>query len=230
MRGVAASVALAVVLVFAAAPAAPAAANGGVGRGMTKAQLESRLLTVGDLPPGWAVTRRSTTGQSAVMHTGCLASARFKSTPHSVNVTVTFVQSTGLPVLSESLGTARHVQRVWHRVTHLLGRCRSVTLTTKGTEHIISIAPLPFPRVARKTAAFALSFTVQGIKAGADLVLFDLGRFAGVLMFVYLGSPPARVVEVLVREAVAKARSSHVLTSERARGGAGVRLPRPSVP
>ncbi len=207
----------------------------GCAGGSPASTLAGRLLSVADLPAGWsaAPTNSSTVQTSAP----CLSN--LTANPQGPTfASAGFVQGTSIPVLGEALSAGPRAQQRWQSLNQALARCRSATITVAGTKAAVAIAPLPFPRVGSASAAYAWTFTVEGIRFGADLILFQAGTYAGYLVYSDLGSPATATVEAFADAAVAKAvhgstapvpgsvsiASAPVLTAHTALGAVGYRV------
>lgn len=168
------------------------------------ATLQDRLLSVADLPSGWASVPVTT--KSVQTSAPCLASLTAKKT----SLTYTdhaFVEGVSIPNLSELLASGPGVRQRWQAVARALASCRSATITVDGKKALASVRPLVFPRVATTSSAYAWSLTVAGVQVGFDLILFETGSYAGYVTYADLGPPPMATVLAFVRAAVAKART-----------------------
>jgi pimeloyl-ACP methyl ester carboxylesterase len=181
---------------------ATAALTSGCGGNSTAAALHDRLLAVADLPAGWsAVPANSGSVQTSAP---CLSS--LATSPKGwTYATAAFVQGTAIPTLAEVLAVGPQVQQRWQSLARALARCRTASLTIGGTTVKATIRPLPFPRVASTSSAYAWGFTISGIQIGFDLVLFETGTYAGYLAYSDLGPPAAARVKAFADAAVAKA-------------------------
>jgi len=168
------------------------------------AALQDRLLSAANLPAGWsAVPVNPKTVQA---NAPCLASVTGKPTGWTYADTA-FVEGVSIPNLVEVLAVGPNVGERWQALARALAACRSATLTIGGTRAVASVRPLPFPRLASTSSAYAWSLTVAGIPIGFDLVLFETGRYAGYIAYSDLGAPSAATVQAFARAAVAKART-----------------------
>ncbi|HBW18658.1 MAG TPA: hypothetical protein DEH11_06420 [Actinobacteria bacterium] len=180
---------------------ATAVLTSGCGGNSTAAALHDRLLAVADLPAGWSAV--PVNPGSVQTSAPCLSS--LATNPKGfMYATAAFVQGTAIPTLSEVLAAGPQVQQRWQNLAQALARCRTATLTIGGTKVNATVRPLPFPRVASTSSAYAWGFTIAGIQIGFDLILFETGTYAGYLAYSDLG-PPAATVQAFADAAVAKA-------------------------
>jgi pimeloyl-ACP methyl ester carboxylesterase len=186
-----------------AAIAATAALISGCGSGVATA-LHSRLLSASDLPAGWSEV--STSPASVHTDAPCLSGLPAKPKGWSY-ATAAFVEGTSVPSLGELLATGLQAHHAWQNLDRAMARCRTATITIAGKKAPVSIQPLPLPRVAGTSSAYAWSFTFGGVRIGVDLVLFQAGKYTGYLTYSDLGPPAAATVTAFVGAAVTKAKT-----------------------
>ena len=63
---------------------------------------------------------------------------------------------------------------------------------------------MSFPDVGTRSRAYAVSISIGGIAIGADVITFEVGQYAGELLFEDIGQPKIAQVESFVDEAIAK--------------------------
>jgi pimeloyl-ACP methyl ester carboxylesterase len=177
----------------------------GCGGSSTASRLQSRLLSVADLPAGWSAVAVSAS-PAKVTNTPCLAHLA-KSPKGWSYQTASFVEGKSIPNLGEVLATGAPVEQVWARFDEALARCRSAMLQFGNTKVEATVRRLAFPRLGRTSSAYAWAFTLAGIRLGFDLVLFQTRRDNGYLSYANLGQPATATVEAFARAAVAKAQS-----------------------
>ncbi|MGB9111533.1 MAG: alpha/beta hydrolase [Acidimicrobiales bacterium] len=171
-------------------------------KGGSNAALESRLLSVTDLPAGWAVRHEAAVG-SASTGKSCLSILDIK-TKGWTNASTYFVQGPSVPSLAEYLTTGPRVNQVWKSVIGSLARCTKVSFSLGVLKISGAFGALSFPGVVAPHAAFALDFKISGIPFGLDLVLFHADNRLGVVEYTDVGSPDVTTVAKFVKAAVAK--------------------------
>jgi pimeloyl-ACP methyl ester carboxylesterase len=180
---------------------AMAGLTSGCGGNSTAGALQDRLLSVADLPAGWSAV--PVNPRSAQTSAPCLSS--LTANPKGwTYATAAFVQGTAIPALTEVLATGPQAPQRWQSLARAMARCRTATLTIEGTKVKATVRPLPFPRIASTSSAYAWGFTISGIKIGFDLLLFETGTYAGYLTYSGLGPPTAATVRAFADAAVAK--------------------------
>lgn len=177
----------------------------GCGGSSTASLLQSRLLSVADLPAGWSAVAVSAS-PAKVTDTPCLAHLAKNPKGWSYQ-TAGFVEGKSIPNLGEVLATGAPVGQVWDRFDTALASCRSALLQLGNTKVAATVRRLAFPRLGRTSSAYSWALTLAGIRVGFDLVVFQTSRYDGYLSFANLGQPATAAVEAFARAAVAKAQS-----------------------
>ncbi len=167
---------------------------------------KSRLLSLSDLPTGWSVTRRPSTG-GGVLTTSCLSALR-KPPKHGKKASATFTGDT--TSLSETLATGPGTVARIQLLNRTLRTCRGGTLTDDGKTVHLDIDRMSIPKVARTSVAFSLTAEETGITVWSDLVTFRVDGYVGVLFYGGIGTPDATAFLAFAKEAVAKADGKHV--------------------
>ena len=177
----------------------------GCGGSSTASRLQSRLLSVADLPAGWSAVAVSAS-RVKVTDTPCLAHIA-KNPKGWSHQAAAFVEGKSIPNLGEVLAAGARVGQVWDRFATALASCRSALLQLGNTKVQATVHRLAFPRLGRTSSAYGWAFTLAGIRFGFDLILFQTGRYDGYLSYANLGQPATATVEAFARAAVAKAES-----------------------
>jgi pimeloyl-ACP methyl ester carboxylesterase len=177
----------------------------GCGGSSTASRLQSRLLSVADLPAGWSAVAVSAS-PAKVTNTPCLAHLA-KSPKGWSYQTAGFVEGKSIPNLGEVLATGAQVERVWDRFDTALASCRSALLQFGNTKVEATVRRLALPRLGRTSSAYSWAFALAGIRIGFDLVVFQTSRYDGYLSYANLGQPATATVAAFARAAVAKAQT-----------------------
>jgi pimeloyl-ACP methyl ester carboxylesterase len=177
----------------------------GCGGSSTASRLQSRLLSVADLPASWSAVAVSAS-PAKVTDTPCLEHLAKNRKGWSYR-TAGFVEGKSIPNLGEVLATGARVEQVWDGFGAALANCRSAMLKLGTTTVEATVRRLAFPRLGLTSSAYAWAFSLAGIRLGFDLVLFQTSRYDGYLSFANLGQPATATVEAFARAAVAKAQT-----------------------
>jgi hypothetical protein len=166
--------------------------------------LKPQLLTVAELPTGWAVDNSSDSSDSGAPP--CLKDlkATFNT---SDRAKVDFVKGTDLPQFEQSLGyfgTIAAALAKYQAGAAILNNCKDVSFTSDGHKFTGSIGALSFPKVGQQSSAWQLVISTQGVTVGLDAVLVQVGPELTMLIYGDLGGPDLDEATSLARKAVAK--------------------------
>ena len=180
------------VLAFACAlgTASPAWASN---KSATKAQnLAPELLTISQMPVGWSVdTSPPNTSCLTVPFNGVAGKARTE-----------YQASGGVPSLSEILipgGASKYTS-----VKKSLDACHTFTISTPSSSVTATMSALSFPPVGQSSAAYGVSFTVDGVNGAEDVVLAMKGSTVMGLAYGNVNSVDVTALEGFTTQALAK--------------------------
>lgn len=169
---------------------------------ISTAQLQAMLLTVSDLPTGWAVDNSMTQSSSLP---SCLEPAR-NVLQNSAYVDTMFQQNGSLPILGEGLTAASTTNEAvlgYAKVKNAFATCTTFTLSVGGQTVTGSMGALSFPTVGGQSAAFSAPLTVQGQTATLDFVLSQKGNVVALFFIGDYTVDPSQY-ENIVNTAMAK--------------------------
>ena len=170
--------------------------------------VQSRVLTLSDLPTGWQVSPTTPTDLltqktgSAVGIGGCANTTTAGSPGDTASATF---EKGSFPRLSETLGTGATAVAAWTHLTHVFNACRVVGIKTGSGLTKLRVRPLAFPHVGDRSSAHLLTGTWTGVSVGLDVVTFKVGSTVGVINYTAPGRPNVAALKPIVRAAVAKA-------------------------
>lgn len=179
-------------------------ASAGHSRPPATPNLNTQLLTVSDLPIGWAVDNSSSSGSND--QPSCLKQA----TPVAHAVThagVAFTMGSTFPRIFETIGRfadAATAETEFVALSQVLDSCTDVSGTSGGTRFTGTIGSMSFPTIASGSKAWAMTFQAQGISFGFDLVLFHKGPEMQLIALADLGSPSIADLATFTRIAARK--------------------------
>ncbi len=166
----------------------------------TKTQLRSKLLTISNMPTGWTVDNSSSGSGGA--SGGCLAGV--KQAPKSENKVTASFENGQLPQLEEELVSGHEGTAAYNRLNKVLAGCKHFSVASNGQTLTFTVGAMSFPTVGDETNAYAVSFSVRGVNAAADFVLFKVGSVAGLIEYADIGQPDPNQLQGFVIEAVNK--------------------------
>jgi hypothetical protein len=167
--------------------------------------IKAQLLTVSDLPAGWAVDNSSNSDDSGP-EPPCLKN--LKSGQKAIDKgEADFVQGTDFPVLQQQLGyfgsTATTVRNYAVTVA-VLNRCRDFSFSSGGQKFTGTIGQLSFPKLGERSAAWRLVLSASGLRFGIDLAIMQKGPELNLMLYGDLGTPDTATFASIARTAVAK--------------------------
>lgn len=166
--------------------------------------LKSQLLTVSELPSGWAIDNSSDSGSASTPP--CLTN--LKSTLTTTDkAEISFVKGTSFPDFDQQLGyfgTATSALAQYRAGSGILNNCKDVSFTSDGHQYTGSIGQLSFPTLGQRSTAWQLTISAEGFTFGVDAVLVQKGPELSFLLFFDLGSVEISEFLPLARKAVAK--------------------------
>jgi len=163
--------------------------------------LETRLLSVSDLPAGWSSV---TVKPASAPRLTCLGGLP-ETTAGLTTALASFGQGPAVPTFGEVLGTGTQAAARWARLEAAMASCHSSTLTISGQQMAVTIKPLAFPRVGKASSAHLLMFTLRGVTLSTVLVTFSAGPYQGFIQYSGIGAPATSTVDAFADAAVAKA-------------------------
>lgn len=167
---------------------------GGPAGALTNAQLSAKELSITDMPAGWSVSTLS--GTAAPLK--CFVSEFENALPQAdtgEEVSVSYQQNASLPLVEEDIGwSARGSSADYELVVKGLRGCKKpFNMTVGPLSGRVHIERMPFPSFGDRSSAFAMgfSFEYQGRvwDTGSDLVVFQVGRVVGLMLYGELGIP-----------------------------------------
>jgi hypothetical protein len=160
------------------------------------------LLSVNDLPTGWAVDNSPSSGGGI---SGCQGFEATNSKETS-KAQIAFDQSGGLPELEESLGgfTSADVATLYQQGVTALNACKTFSFQDNGQTIQASLGAMSFPQVGAESKAYTMSFSVDGINAAFDIVVARKGTTIVVVGLADIGAPDTGQFQALVNTAFDK--------------------------
>jgi hypothetical protein len=190
----------AVAVLATASLAAGASADGSVpARAAKTPALASMLLTVTQMPTGWSIDNSS----SSPVDLGCLSHLTPIGVKKTATAGVAFAFNASLPEFSETLATyATPASSVVRKAVSEIDRCHTITGTTQGHKFTGTLGAMSFPQYGNQSAAWALSFTLEGITFGDAILAVRKGAIVALFTEGALGSPDLRQFQGFVRKAL----------------------------
>jgi hypothetical protein len=173
------------------------------------AHLRSELLTVRDLPAGWAISDKSAStanDASSSDEPSCFKSIDDDQDPGAgeLHAKAEFHYGHGVPLLLEDTFQDPRVSAtaLYALVTKLFSACKDLSITDKGKKITGTIGVASPPRVGDQSSAYALTFPIDGLTLGIDLLIARKGDAVMLLLYGGLGKPMASDLEPFAAKAV----------------------------
>jgi hypothetical protein len=165
--------------------------------------LKSQLLSVAEVPVGWAVDNSSDKSDDSDTPP-CFK--HVKSTLHtSDRAEVRFVKGTDLPTLQQSLGYfGSSAAGTYQAGAAVINSCKDISFTNGGHRISGSIGALSFPKLGQQSSAWQFVLSTEGVTFGIDVVLVQKGSELTELIYADIGTPDIDEATLLARKAVAK--------------------------
>lgn len=176
---------------------------------ITVATVRNHVLALTDLSPGWSVNNTTSNG-SGLGASKCLAPLKKRKGQKTVQATVSYDQSSNLPVIEELLAAGPDVNSAYGKVTKALATCKAIAFKTNGKTLHGTIGQMSFAPVGQRSVAYALGLTIDKVHVGLDLVVFRAANYVGLFAYGDLGTPNVTVATAYAKEAAAKAEGQSV--------------------
>jgi hypothetical protein len=181
----------------------PAVAGAG-----SSAAVKARLLTLTELPTGWAALNASA-ASTGLTKNKCIAGLT-KAAKHVSTGSAAFQDNGLVPILFELLVSGRGASAVFTKAKKDLAACHTLSISADGVKLSGKVSPLTFPTVGTASTAYSVALTFSGIAAGLDGVLFRSGTYVGFVAFANEGTPNIATFQAFADEAVTKAQGQPV--------------------
>jgi hypothetical protein len=166
------------------------------------AQSETTLLTVAELPTGWAVDNSPQNGSVPQ----CIK-ALDSTFGISHSTEGDFVKGTDFPEFKQALndlGTSAAAVTRYQAGAAILNDCKDVSYVSDGQRITGSIGALSFPQVGQQSSAWQMVLSTQGETVGIDVVLVQKGSELLLMNYDDIDSPDLDEATSFARKAAAK--------------------------
>lgn len=110
----------------------------------------------------------------------------------------------GLRVICGLFWSVVSLTRAFSEITTRLAGCKTLKLKENGATYPGTIGALSLPTIGNKSSAFLITFSIKGVTAGIDLIVFATGSYVGALTYGDIGTPEISQVEAFANLALAK--------------------------
>jgi hypothetical protein len=175
---------------------------------ITRSQLQSKALSISNLPAGWSVHNSSTSSASVA---ACPGVIRHVVPAHDIKAKVGYADGR-FHVLYEDLVAGSDTASVFAKIERDLALCKRFTETKDGQTITLTVRQMSFPAVGNESAAYSDSLSYRGINVGADVILFRVGDILCALTYAHIGSPDITSVHAYVTKALEKIEGQATVT------------------
>ena len=151
------------------------------------------------MPTGWSVDNSASSSSGGIP---CLKPIKAPSR-HEIKATASYADGS-LPAIQEVVAAGSGAASSYRALNRALAACKSFTSSSGGQKVTGNIGAMSFPSVANGSSAYAIKISIDGIDAGADLVLFKAGKYVGAVLYEDIGTPDPQQVQAFVKEALEK--------------------------
>jgi hypothetical protein len=135
----------------------------------TTQRLQSSLLTIQNLPPGWSKTNAVTATTKS-----CYSNPIWK-VPYTAKASAAFRVNDSVPQLVEQLASFPNAHAAYKQVVAGLNRCSSFSETVQGQKLVGTISPISNKRFGNESSSFTANLTVQGTQLEQEFVIARKG-------------------------------------------------------
>ena len=93
-----------------------------------------------------------------------------------------------------------------------LAACKTFTSSSAGHKVTGSVGAMSFPAVGNRSSAYAITINIEGVNAGADIVIFQTGTYVAAVLYEDIGTPDLQQVQAFVKEALEKIEGTPTVT------------------
>jgi hypothetical protein len=182
----------------------PPASNPQTAASVPVRNLKPQLLTVSDLPTGWAVDNSSDSGGGTAPPCVKNLKSKLDTTDHAE---ADFVKGTDVPVFNQQLGdygTSAEALARYRTSTRILDGCRDFSFTSDGHKFTGSIGQLSFSKLGQNSDAWQIVLSAEGLTLGLDVVLVQKGTELALFLYGDFGTPDMSEFTQLVNKALAR--------------------------
>jgi hypothetical protein len=163
---------------------------------LTTQRLQSSLLTIGNLPPGWSKTNASSPTTKS-----CYSNPIWK-VPYAAKARAAFQMNSSVPQLVELLASYPNAHAAYLQVVGNLNRCSRFSETVQGQKVTGSMSPVSNQRFGNESSSYTASLTVQGTQIDQEFVIARKGSTLAAVAVSDYGAVDGQLLNELTTKAV----------------------------
>jgi hypothetical protein len=162
----------------------------------TAQRLQSSLLALGNLPPGW-----SKTSANPPTTKSCYSNPIWK-VPYAAKARAAFQMNNSVPQLVELLASYPNAHAAYLQVVANLNRCSRFTETVQGQKITGTISPVSNQRFGNESSSYTANLTVQGTMLDQEFVIARKGSTLAAVAVSDYGAVDSQLLNGLTTKAV----------------------------
>jgi hypothetical protein len=162
----------------------------------TTQRLQSSLLTVRNLPPGWAKTTASTPTTKS-----CYSNPIWK-VAYMAKARAAFQMNESVPQLVELLASYQNAHAAYKQVVANLNRCSSFSETVQGQKIVGTLSPVSNTRFGNESSSYTANLTVQGTSLDQEIVIARKGSTLAAVAVGDYGTVDSQLANELTAKAI----------------------------
>ncbi|HXA31724.1 MAG TPA: hypothetical protein VNV87_05665 [Acidimicrobiales bacterium] len=163
---------------------------------LTAQRLQSSLLTIGNLPPGWSKTNASSPTTKS-----CYSNPIWK-VPYTAKARAAFQMNSSVPQLVELLASYPNAHAAYLQVVASLNRCSRFTETVQGQKVTGTMSPVSNQRFGNESSSYTATLTVQGTQIDQEFVIARKGSTLAAVAVSDYGAVDGQLLTGLTTKAV----------------------------
>jgi hypothetical protein len=162
----------------------------------TTQRLQSSLLTIQNLPPGWSKTNAVTATTKS-----CYSNPIWKL-PYSAKASAAFRMNDSVPQLVEQLASYANAHAAYKQVVAGLNRCSSFSETVQGQKLVGTVSPISNKRFGNESSSYTANLSVQGTQLDQEFVIARKGSTLAAVAVGDYGAVDSQLLNQLTTKAM----------------------------
>jgi hypothetical protein len=159
-------------------------------------QLQSSLLTIQNLPPGWSKTNGVTATTKS-----CYSNPIWKLA-YKTKASAAFRMNDSVPQLVEQLASYANANAAYKQVVAGLNRCSSFSESVQGQKLVGTISPISNKRFGNESSSYTANLSVQGTQLDQEFVIARKGSTLAAVAVGDYGAVDSQLLNQLTTKAM----------------------------
>jgi hypothetical protein len=162
----------------------------------TTQRLQSSVLTLANLPPGWSKTTANTPTTKS-----CYSNPIWK-VPYTAKARAAYRMNDSVPQLVELLASYSNAHAAYKQVVATLNRCSSFSETVQGQKVTGTMSPVSNKRFGNESSSYTANLTVQGTQLDQEFVIARKGSTLAAVAVGNYGAVDSQLLNALTTKAM----------------------------